>query len=65
MTRQQIEAALILTRSDLNAAKLAIAEGNFWLAKSYLKTAISSANKAGCKRLACIAMRALQNVAIA
>lgn len=65
MTKAQIEVTLALTFSDLNAAKLAISEGNFWLAKSYLKTAIASANKAGCKRLACIAMRALQNVAIA
>lgn len=48
--------------ADLKAAQQAITEGNFWLAASYLKTAISHANKAGQKRMACHAMRALQNV---
>lgn len=48
--------------ADLKIAQQAIAEGNFWIAASYLKTAITHANKAGCKRMACHAMRALQNV---
>lgn len=51
--------------SDLKAAQQAISEGNFWLAKSYLKTAVKFANKAGSKRMACAAMRALQCVTLA
>lgn len=49
--------------NDLKIAQTAIVEGNFWIAKSYLRSAISAANKAGCKRVACLAMQAMQNVA--
>lgn len=48
--------------ANLKAAQIAIVEGNFWLAASYLKSAIKAANKAGRKAMACNAMRALQNV---
>lgn len=53
----------VLAVAALKTAQQAITEGNFWLAKSYLKTAIKFANKAGRKRMACFAMQALQNVA--
>lgn len=65
MTREQSEANEALAVAALKTAKQAIEERNFWLAKSYLKTAIKFANKAGRKRMACAAMRALQNVALA
>lgn len=54
-----------LAVAALKSAQQAIVEQNFWLAKSYLRSAIKSANKAGRKRMACAAMRALQNVTIA
>lgn len=65
MTRYQIETNLALAFSDLKIAQTAIAEGNFWIAQSHLRTAIKAANKAGCKRIACLAMQALQNVKLA
>lgn len=63
MTRYQIETNLAIAFNDLKIAQTAIAEGNFWIAQTYLRTAIKAANKAGCKRIACLAMQALQNVA--
>lgn len=65
MTREQSEANEILAVDALKTAQQAIVEGNFWLAKSYLKTAINYANKAGRKRMACRAMAALQCVNLA
>lgn len=62
MTREQSETNEKLAITALKSAQLAIVEGNFWLAKSYLKSAIKAANKAGRKRMACFAMNALQNV---
>lgn len=65
MTRYQIETNLSVAFNDLKIAQTAIAEGNFWIAESYLRSAIKSANKAGCGRIACLAMNALQNVKLA
>ena len=65
MTRTQSEANEIVAVAALKSAQQAIVEGNFWLAQSYLRSAIKAANKAGCKRMACAAMRALQNIELA
>jgi hypothetical protein len=63
MSRYQIETNAAIAYKNLRIAQVAIVEGNFWLAKSFLRTAITAANKAGCKRVACLAMQAMQNVA--
>jgi len=65
MTKAQSEANEVLAVAALKTAQQAIVEGNFWLAKSYLKTAIKFANKAGRKAMACRAMAALQCVTLA
>lgn len=59
MTKIDFEAKAV---EFLKLAKLNISEGNFWLAKSYLRDAASMAQKAGHKRMAGFILLAIARV---